>query len=133
MGLLDRLRRRQREEVNLQAEETITELEEIREGNQETYEALFSTMFLDPRKLDVSMSEAAKQAKEFEKAKDLTRAKVWYEIAGGLAIYKGDAKKVVEYFSRCQEISPESKYSILKDPKKAVAKAEQYYKKYLKD
>lgn len=133
MGLLDRFRRKQEEETKLKTEEAMTELEEIRQGDEEAYEALFNTMFLDPRKLDVSMSDAAKEAEKFEKAKDHSRAKIWYEIAGGLAIYKGDKKKVAEYFGKCQKISPESKYPILKNPDKAVAKAQQYYKKYLKD
>lgn len=133
LGLLDRFRRKKKGEMNSKPEETVTELEEILRGDDETYEALFNTMFLDPRKLSVSMSDAAKEAKKFEQAKDLSGAKMWYEIAGGLAIHKGDTKKVVEYFSKCQEISPETKYLILKNPEKAVARAQQYYKKYLKN
>jgi hypothetical protein len=134
LGLLDRFRRKKKEEkVNVESEKSLTELEEICGGDQETYEALLNTMFLDPRKLDVSMSDAVKKAKNLEKAKDFLRARVWYEIAGGLAIYEADVKKVTEYFSRCEKISPEMKYPILKNPKKAVAKAQEYYKKYLKD
>jgi len=90
-------------------------------------------MFLDPRKIDVSMSTAAKEAKKLEKAKDLERARMWYEIAGGLAIYEGDAKKVIEYFGKSEKIPPEIEYPILKNPKKAVAKAQEYYETYLKD
>lgn len=134
MGLLDRFRRKKKEEkVNVESEKSLTELEEVCGDDQETYEALLNTMFLDPRKLDVSMDDSVKKAKKLEKAKDLLRARVWYEIAGGLAIYKADVKKVIDYFSKCQKISPEMKYPILKKPKKAVAKAQEYYNKYLKD
>lgn len=133
MGLLDRFRRKKKEEINVKPEKSLTELEEICRGNQETYETLSNMMFLNPKKLDVSISDAAKKAKESEKAKDLLKAKVWYEIAGRLAIYEGDVKKVIEYFSKCEKISPEAKYPILKNPKKAVATAQEYYKKHLKD
>jgi hypothetical protein len=133
LGLLDRFRRKKKEQkIQVKSEKSLTELEGICKGDQETYESLSNAMFLDPRKIDVSMSTAAKEAKKHEKAKDLLRARVWYEIAGGLAIYEGDAKKVIEYFGKSEKISPEIKYPILENPKKAVAKAQEYYKKYLK-
>ncbi len=134
MGLLDRFRRKKKEQkIQVESEESLTELEGICGRDQETYEALSNAMFLDPRKIDVSMSAAAKEAKKLEKAKDLVRARMWYEIAGGLAIYEGDAKKVIEYFGKSEKIPPEIEYPILKNPEKAVAKAQEYYKKYLKD
>jgi hypothetical protein len=55
-----------------------------------------------------------------------------YEIAGGLAIYEGNVEKVVEFYSECERLSPDKKYPILKNPEKAVAKAQEYYQKYLK-
>jgi hypothetical protein len=134
LGLLDRFRRKEKEqEIQVESEKSLTELEGFCGRDQETYEALSNAMFLDPRKIDVSMSAAAKEAKKLEKAKDFVRARVWYEIAGGLAIYEGDVKKVIEYFGKSEKISPEIKYPILKNPKSAVAKAQEYYKKYLKD
>jgi len=120
LGLLDRFRRKKKEKVNVESEKSLTELEKICGGDQETYKALLNTMFLDPRKIDVSMSNAVKTAKEFEKAKDLVRARVWYEIVGGLAIYKGDIKNVIEYFSKCEKISPEMTYPILKTRRKRL-------------
>jgi hypothetical protein len=88
-------------------------------------------MFLDPRKIGTSMKEAAENAKKFEKDRNLGRARIWYDIAGGLAIYEGDAKKVVEFFREAEKISG-IKYPILKSTEKAVAKAQEYYKKHLK-
>lgn len=135
MGLLDRLRgkKEEKEAEEVKVEESLTDLEEICRGDPETYEALLNTMFLDPKKIDVSMGEAAEKARKFEKDGDAVRAKVWYEIAGGLAIYKGDVKQVKKYFGKCEKISPKTKYPILQRPKEAVAKAKEYYQKHLQD
>jgi hypothetical protein len=134
LGLLDRFRRKKKEQkIQVESEKPLTELEEFCGRDQETYEALSDVMFLDPRRINVPISTAVKEAKKLEKAKDLVGAKIWYEIAGGLAIYEGDAKKVVEYFGKSEKIPPKKNYPILKNPKKAVVKAQEYYKKYLKD
>lgn len=131
--ILSKLRKKKKEEEKTEIEPTkkITELEELCGDNKETYEALHHTMFLDPRKIGTSMKEAAEKAKESEKSGDLVRARMNYEIAGGLAIYEGNVKKVVEFFSECEKLSPDIKYPILKNPEKAVDKAQEYYKKYL--
>lgn len=134
MGLLDFLKRKRKEEnvkVEVEPREVLTELEKLCGDDKETYEALINTMFLDPRRIKVSMKDAAENAKKFEKEKDLIKAKVWYQIAGGLAIYEGDVEKVVEYFSKCEKLSGVN-YLILKNPEKAVAKAREYYEKFLK-
>ncbi|MEM3536356.1 MAG: hypothetical protein QXF44_01120 [Candidatus Bathyarchaeia archaeon] len=133
MGLLDIFRRKKKGEAkttNVEVKQ-MTELEKFCGDDKETYEALFNVMFLDPRKVGVSMEEAAENAKKFEKEKDFIRAKLWYQIAGGLAIYEGNVKKVVEYFSKCEKLAPGASYPILKNPEKAVAKAQEYYKKFL--
>lgn len=109
-----------------------TDLELFFKDDKETYRMLLHSMFLDPRKITVSMTQAAEEAKKFEKDKDFVRARAMYEIAGGLAIYEGDAEKVAEYFGKCEKILPDVKYPILKDPEKAVARAQEFYKKYLK-
>jgi len=110
-----------------------TDLEKTCAGDKESYEALRESMFLDPRKADVSMKDSVEKAKSFEKQGKNVEAKAWYEIAGGLAIYEGDVAKVKEYFSKCKELSPNSAYPILGIPKKAVNKAQEYYLKYLKE
>jgi len=135
LGLLDLFRKKKKEEGKIpEAESTklITELEQLCGDDKETYQALLDTMFLDPRKIETSMKEAAENAKRFEKEKDLLKANVWYKIAGSLAIYEGDVKKVVEFFSESEKISPGTKYLILKNPERAVAKAREYYEKHLR-
>ncbi|MEM3824112.1 MAG: hypothetical protein QXH87_04185 [Candidatus Bathyarchaeia archaeon] len=133
MGLLGIFRKKEKKEKTKTAVEVkqITDLERLCGDDKETYEALFNVMFLDPRKIGVSLEEAVENAKKFEKEKDLTRARLWYHIAGGLAIYEGNVKKVVEYFSKCEKLSPGASYPILKNPEKSVAKAQEYYKKFL--
>ena len=107
----------------------LTTLEQICGSDKETYQAL-SYMFLDPRKIDVSTKEAADNAKKAEKEKDLTSARTWYEVAGGLAIYEGDTKRIAEYYGGAERVTGE-KYLIVNNPDKAVAKAQEYYKQYL--
>lgn len=133
MGILSKFRKGKEKEKKaiVQPVQQKTALERLCGDDRETYEALLNTMFLDPRKTGTTMKEAAENAKKFEKAKDIVRAKVWYEIAGGLAIYEGDVKRVEEFFSAAEKLSPNTRYTILKNPEKAIAKAQEYYKKYL--
>lgn len=130
MGLLERFRKKPEKTIT-HASQAMSELEQLCGDDKQTYEALHHTMFLDPRKIGAAVKDAAENAKKFAKEKNFYRARVWYDIAGGLAIYDGDVKKVVEFFSESQKISG-VKYPILDDAEKAVAKAQEYYKKYLK-
>jgi hypothetical protein len=108
----------------------VSDLEQLAGNDQATYEALAQTMFLDPRKIETPMKQAVENAKKGEKDGDLAKAGMWYEVAGGLAIYEGNVKKVVEYFGEAQRIL-HREYAILGNPEKAVALAQEYYKKYL--
>jgi len=108
----------------------LTDLEQLCGQDKETYEALMPVMILDPRKIDTSAKQAAENAKKGEKEDDSASAGMWYVIAGGLAIYEGNVKKVVEYFTEAQRITGKT-YAILKNPETAVAKAQEYYKTFL--
>lgn len=108
----------------------MTDLEQITGNDRETYEALTATMFLDPRKIETSMKQAVENAKKSEKDGDFARAGMWYEVAGGLAIYEGNVKKVIENYTDAERVTSR-KYLILKNPDKAVAAAQEYYKKVL--
>ena len=98
-------------------EEKLPDLKVICADDPEAYEALYDTMFLDPGKLGISMKKAAKGGH--------------FEIAGGLAIYAGDVKKVREYFGKYAKLSGR-KLKILKVPERAVKKAQQYYVQFKK-
>lgn len=108
----------------------VSDLEQLAGNDQMTYEALAQAMFLDPRKIETPMKQAVENAKKSEREGDLAKAGMWYEVAGGLAIYEGNVKKVVEYYGEAQRIL-HREYAILRDPEKAVALAQEYYKKYL--
>ena len=131
MGITDRFRKRKKREFKTESIKVTTELEQLCGKDKETYEALIHSIFLDPRKIDISLKDAAEKAKQLEKEKDFVRAVALYEIAGGLAIYEGNVKEVAEFFSQCEKLSQDKKYPILKDPEKAVAVARKYYAKYL--
>jgi hypothetical protein len=131
LSILDRFRKKDKT-IEIETVKVTTELEQFLGDDKKTLEALLHAMFLDPRKIEISMKDAVENAKKFEKENDLARAKAMYEIAGGLAIYEGNVKKVVEYFSECERLQPDMKYPIIKNAEKAVAKAQEYYKKYLK-
>jgi hypothetical protein len=120
------------EEVKVDLKEKMApDLDKLCGNDKETYEALVKTMFVDPRKVGVSMEEAAENAKKLEKNRELTKAVMWYRTAGALAIYENNPKKVEEYFSKAEKLSPERKYPIVKNAEKAVAVAQEYYKKHL--
>jgi hypothetical protein len=129
---LQRFRRRSGEEKkpDVEHEKKVSELEQLTGNDRETYEALRSTMFLDPRKVETSLKQAADNAEKSEKDGDMARAGMWYEVAGGLAIYEGNVKKVVEHYTDAARVTGRQ-YVILKNPEKAVAVAQEYYKKIL--
>lgn len=133
MGRFDRLRRKKKADAKAAPTaplepKTVSLLEKICGDDEETYEALRNTLILDPKKVDVSMKDAAEAAKRYEKNKDTIRAVVMYRLAGGLALHEGNVEKVVEYFTEAQRLQPKEKFPILKGPEKAVEKAQEYYK-----
>jgi len=133
LGILDRMRGKKPKEEKPKEEvkKVATGLEKICSDDKEAYDALRKTMLLDPRKTEVTMKEAEDKAKAFEQKGDASMATIWYQLAGGLAIYKGDVKHVKKYFGKCAELSPNASYTILKIPERAVAKAQEYYQKHL--
>lgn len=109
-----------------------SELEEICGNDKDTYQSLVHTMFLDPRKIDVTIKDAVENAKKYEKSNNPSRARIWYDIAGGISIYEGNPKKVIEYYSEAARLSG-LEYPIVKNAEKAVAKAQEFYKRHLKE
>ena len=107
-----------------------SELEQLAGDDKATYDALAQVMFLDPRKIETSMKQAVENGKKAEKDGDKAKAGMWYEVAGGLAIYEGNVKKVVEYYGEARRIIGRD-YLILASPEKAVTLAQEYYKRYL--
>lgn len=129
MNRIFRKKQEKTKAVTVQQSRSLTTLEQICRNDEKTYEAL-PYMFLDPRKIDVSLEKAVDNAEKAEKEEDVIGAKTWYEIAGGLAVYESDTQKAVEYYSKAEKLTG-VKYSFLNNPDKAVAKAQEYYKQFL--
>jgi len=114
----------------VQRAELLSELQQLAGDDRETYEALSATMFLNPKNIEPSTEEAVENAEKAKDAGDKAKAGMWYAVAGGLSIYEGNVKKVVEYYSEAEKIIGK-RYKILKNPEKAVTIAQEYYKKFL--
>jgi len=127
MGIIKRLFRKK----EVEEKPKLTELEQICLNDSEVYEALKDTMFLNPLRIDVSFDNAVSNARKFEKEKNYLKAALWYKIAGGLAIYKGDINKVRECFGKYAKLTGK-KLKILEVTEEAVKKAQEYYQRYLK-
>ena len=69
------------------------------------YRTLSRLLFLDPKKITLSLEEAAGQASRFEKSGNRTRAEVWYRIAGGIALHVGDVEGVRKFFEKASSIA----------------------------
>lgn len=123
------------ESVVVKQSETIkeTDLDRVCADDKDVCKALWHTMFLNPRKISSTLMDAEKKAISFEKKRNIEKARIWYHIAGGLALWEGDSMKVKRYFSKCAELAPEMNYEpIVNMPKRAVEKAKEYYESYLK-
>ena len=117
-------------EKTVEKPQKVSELEQLAGDDKMSYEALAQVMFLDPRKIETSMKQAVDNAKKAEKDGDIARAGMWYEVAGGLAIYEGNVKKVAECYGEAHRVIGRD-FKILANPEKAVALAKEYYKRYL--
>ena len=115
MGITKRLSRKK----EIEEKPKLTELEQICLNDSEVYEALKDTMFLNPLRIDVSFDDAVSNARKFEKEKNYLKAALWYKIAGGLAIYKGDINKVRECFGKYAKLTGK-KLKILEVTEEAV-------------
>jgi hypothetical protein len=108
----------------------LNRLQEITGNDLEMYRSMSRLLFIDPPKITTSLEEAARQASNFEAAGDKTRAEVWYRIAGGIALYKGDAEGVRKFFEKATSVSGNSKpeyATVANQAQEAVSVARKYY------
>ena len=111
----------------------LSDLEEICGDDKEVYEALLETMYLDPRKIKITIDQALEKAKDFEREKNVHRARVMYDIAGGLAIYEGNSVRVKQFFGKSSKLNPDYPYPILNVTERAISRAKEFYEKHLKE
>ncbi len=141
MGLLDRFRRKKESEVKerKKTSESVGKsiLEELCRGDDELLFALTHTVLIDPERLyGEGIDFYIEKAEEFEKEKDFLRARINYQAAGEIALYKGDLAQVQKFFKKCAEMesNPEYKkifeyYSKKTNAEKAVKVAREYYRR----
>ena len=108
----------------------LSKLQEITAGDDEMYRSLSRLLFLDPKKITTSLEDAVSQASAFDSAGNRTRAEVWYRIAGGIALYRGDQDGVRKFFEKASSIAgdrrPEYK-TIASRSQDAVNLARKFY------
>jgi hypothetical protein len=115
--------------------ETVTtnRLRELCGGDDDLFSAMSRLMFLDPKKILISMDRVLREAQDYEAQGNKLRAEVGYRIAGGISLYRGDLDGVNKYFSRAASFAGDShpEYQIiLKRSSDAVAVARKYYEEF---
>ena len=108
----------------------LSKLQELTVGDAEMYQSLSRLLFLDPKKITTSLEDAVSQATSFDSNGNKTRAEVWYRIAGGIALYRGDPEGVRKFFEKASSIAgdrrPEYK-TIASRSQDAVNLARRFY------
>src|SRR2546430_3387682 len=108
----------------------LSKLQEITGTDAEMYQSLSRLLFLDPKKITTSLEDAVSQATTFDSNGNKTRAEVWYRIAGGIALYRGDSESVRKFFEKASTIAgdrrPEYK-TIASRSQDAVNLARKFY------
>jgi len=110
-----------------------TRLRELSGGDGDLYQAMSRLMFLDPKKIMISLEQVLKEAQEYEAQGNRLRAEVAYRVAGGIALYRGDLDGVNKYFSKAASFAGDShpEYGFfLKRSSDAVAIARKYYEEF---
>src|SRR6266496_3130925 len=87
----------------------LSKLQEITGSDAEMYQSLSRLLFLDPKKITTSLEDALSQATSFDSSGSKTRAEVWYRIAGGIALYRGDVESVRKFFEKASSIAGNSR------------------------
>jgi hypothetical protein len=108
----------------------LSRLQDITRTDIVMYEAMSRLLFIDPGKVTTTLEEAASQASKYEASGDRTRAEVWYRIAGGIALYKGDAQGVRKFFEKAASFAevPKQEYTTAANrAQEAVDIARKYY------
>ncbi len=90
-------------------------LQEVTGNDPELYQSLSRLLFLDPKRINTSLEDVLVQASAFEASGDKMRAELWYRIAGGISLYRGDVGGVRKYFEKAVSlaVNPKPEYKIL--------------------
>lgn len=130
MGFFRKRKEKEKKQTPKKVEKQKSELEILCGNDKKLYEALLYILLLDPRKLGVSMKEAASQAREMQRKGNLSKAAGLYRQAVQLALYEGDAKAVEEFAKKYTKLT-QKKLEVQEIAERAVQKSQEYYEKYL--
>ena len=87
----------------------LNRLQEITGNDEEMYRAMSRLFFLDPKRITMSLEDTVAQASSFEASGNKTRAEVWYRIAGGISLYRGDVDGVRKFFEKASSFAADAK------------------------
>jgi tetratricopeptide (TPR) repeat protein len=142
LGLFKRKKEVRREEKEKDAPTATGSslLEELCKGDAELLHALSRTLLIDPERIsNEGIDFHTKEAQEFQKKKDLLRARIHFQVAGELALYEGKLTQARELFKKCAELEsdPDYKrvfeyYSKKANAEKAFKVAQEYYSRIMK-
>ncbi len=126
----DRKKKGNQDPSGMSSPSMTSRLQELTGPDDEFYRAMSRLMFLDPKKITTSLEGAVKQAQDYESAGNMTRAELWYRIAGGISLYRGDIEGVRKFFQKASIISGNSRpeyNTVAKQSERAVETARKYY------
>lgn len=135
MGFLGRFRRKTVvEPLTRSVKKEPSELKQIciEYGEEDLYEDLSHSVYLNPRGRGTYEEAMKKAEKEVETRGNTLKTKANFQHAGALAMYEGNVAGVKEAFDIAAE-SPGRKYErIRENPEKAVEIVQEYYRRVLK-
>jgi hypothetical protein len=130
MRFFRKRKKKEEKQTPKKVEKQKSELEILCGNDKELYEALLHIMLLDPRKLNKTVVETAKQAKKMQREKNLSKAAYLYKQAVQLALYEGNAEAVEKFAKKYAELT-QKELKVQAIAERAVEKSQEYYEKYL--
>lgn len=122
---------RKKQDATAPVEVTVTsKLQELCGGDEELYRTLSNLMFLDPKKIMISLETVLSDARDFEMKGNNLRAEVGYRTAGGICLYQGDVEGVRSNFMKAASVAGNSRVeygTIAKRAGEAVSVAKKFY------
>lgn len=134
LGLFRRKKEEKKEGKTLKSSEKSL-LEELCRGDTELFSVLSHTVLLNPLRLsEEGIDSYIEKAQEFEKNKNFLKARINYQAAGEIALYKGELAQVQKFFKKCAELESNSEYKKIfvyyskkANAEKALKIAQEYY------
>jgi len=130
-------KKKKEEQTELKQPRQKTLLEELCGNDRELYEVLSRTILLNPKTaLNEGTDSYVEKAQTHEKDGNLTQARIAYQMAGQISLYKGKLQQVQRFFKKAAEVEPEYSSSAFfeffdkkENAERAIAVAKEFYTK----